>query len=196
MDIIILFALVLVVGIGGFYLVVKIIKLWTGLTTQEAIAKIQAFFSGAPQHTLTTDCGFVEEIWGNVKNVIGESQFKQLQDLSKTQIMQPLLFFGEQSKLPFIGVSIYCTDDNQKQILEHILSNIVKKYLAIYGYSTEAITLWKMRNDLNMPVLIVRYARTPEELRILHILLQQQQANIVTKNSEIVDDTEEECLDE
>ena len=196
MDIIIFLILATSIGIGGFYLVVKIITLWTGLTTSEAIAKIQAFFNGTPQRTLSTDCGFIEEIWENVRYIIGESKFMQLQDLSKTQIMQPLLFFGEQSKLPFIGVSIYCTDDNQKQILEHILSNIVKKYLAIYGYSTEAITLWKMRNDLNMPVLIVRYARTPEEMRILRLLLQQQQANIVTKNSPIVDDSEGESLDE
>lgn len=196
MEIFLFFAFVMVVCVGGFYIVVHIIKLWTGLTTEQAITKIQNFFNKTPQRTLLNDYGLIEEIGENVRNIVGDVKFEQLMRLSRTRIAQPLIFFGEQSRLPFIAISTYYSDDNQKQVLEHILSNVVVKYLLIYGYSTEIITEWKIRPDLKMPVLLVQYARNAQEMHILSRIVQYQQKNIIARNSEIIDDTEGDKLDE
>lgn len=63
------------------------------------------------------------------------------------------------------------------------------------GYDTQILVDWKVRYDLNMPFLEIRYARTPDEKRILTIGLQNNRQIAVTRNSAVIDDTEDEDLD-
>lgn len=184
------------IGIGGFYIVCHIVKLWTGCNTSEAISKLHNFINGKALYTFNNDIGFANAVWDNVKNIIGDSRFNQLLKLSQTAITTPLLSFGENSGLPYIAVSLYYSNDNEKQVIENILSNLVVTYLKMYGYGELILTDWKIRYDLNMPFLEIRYARTTEEQRILNFVLQSSQEQIISRNSDVVDDTEVDNLNE
>ncbi|MEL7606058.1 MAG: hypothetical protein AAGU39_08390 [Sedimentibacter saalensis] len=196
MDIIILILGILGIGVGGFYAVCHVIKLWTGCDDKGAVAKLHNFMNGKVQYSFYNDVGFVNDVWENVRNIIGEKRFKQLVNLSQSAITTPLLSFGKDSGLPYIAISVYCEDENEKNIVKNVLSNLVIKYLQMYGYSTQILANWKIRYDLNMPYLKIWYARTQEERRILNIGLQNIRQKIVTRNNVIIDDTEEEDLDE
>lgn len=195
MEIIILFIGILFVGVGGFYAITFIIKLWTGCDNTEAVTKLNNFMHGKIQYSFHNDVGFVEEVWENVRNIIGRKRFEQLEMLSKTEIKRPLIFFGEKSGLPFILVSTPCQDEHEKRVLENVISNLVISYLKIYGLNKQILVNWKVRDDLDMPYLLVRYARTREEKRKLDILLHNKRQKIVARNKSITDDTETEDLD-
>lgn len=144
------------------------------------------------QYQFQNDLGFANAVWDNVRNVIGNGRFKRLERLSNTAITIPLLFFGMDASLPFIGICVYYTDDNEKMVLENVLKNLVQYYLRIHGYSPQVITTWKMRGDLNMPYLQIQYARDKNEQRNMAFTLQQIRENIVAQHSALIDDEEEE----
>ena len=131
-----------------------------------------------------------------MKNVIGDKRFEQLLRLSQTSISTQLLYFNFDSGLPYIAISLYCNDENEKQVLQTVLTNLVKKYLNIYGYHDCVLVKWKNRYDLNMPYLEIRYARNSEERRILDINLQNDRKNIIDSNTDLIDDTDNEDLNE
>lgn len=184
------------IAILCFYCVCFIIKLWTGCTTNEAIKKIHRFCTGTAQQQLYADAGFSDEIWANIRNIIGDKRFQQLKNLSNTAISVPLLSYGMNGGLPYIAVSVFCLDNNEKQILETVLTNIVKRYLDMYGYETDILPNWKIRCDLNMPVLEIRYARTQGEKRALGIYKQIYQKKIVQQYEPVTDDTDCEDLND
>ena len=127
-----------------------------------------------------------------MKKVIGDKRHQQLVALSTTAISTPLFFAGVEGILPFIAVSLYYQNDNEKQILENLIVNVVKKYLQIYGYDTAVLVVWKERYDLNMPILQIRYARNEEERKTLAIGIRNRQQIISMQNSAVTDDTEDD----
>lgn len=191
MTILLTIFILVAVFIGGYYLVIHIIKMWTGCDTNEATRKLQNFVNGKAHYNLSNDSTFVNDIWCNVQNIIGEKRFKQLVDISNTMIDTPLLYFNDNAKIPTINISLYITDDNEKQILENILVNVVKNYLRMYSYSTYVFVEWLVRYDLNMPYLQISYARTTEEKEALRVYLNSYQKNILDQNNDLQDDTEE-----
>ncbi len=68
--------------------------------------------------------------------------------------------------------------------------------MKIYGYCEQVLVDWKVRKDLQMPVLVIRYAQNQEERRILGIRLGEIRNNIVAHNTDIKDDTDDEDLDD
>lgn len=181
--------------IGGFYVACYVIKLWTGCDDSEAVVKLHNFINGKVRYSFANDIGFANDVWENIKNIIGEKRFQQLVNLSNTAINTPLLSFGENSGLPYIAISLYYEDENEKQVIGNVLSNLVVRYLKIYGYDLRILVEWKVRYDLNMPFIEIRYARTMDEQRILNIGLQNNRKSIIGRNSAIIDDTEDEDLD-
>lgn len=196
MDIILSIIVLLVVAIGGFYVVCHIVKIWTGCDTDEAVKKIHNFINGTANIDFTTDVGFIEEIWTNVRNVIGDTRFNQLVKLSNSSIGTPLLSTGYNSGLPYIAVSVYYADEGEKQRLESVLTNVVSRYLHIFGYDTRVLTNWKKRYDLDMPLLELRYVKTKEQKLILDEVQRNCRDEIITRNIDILDKTEEVDLNE
>lgn len=194
MELVFLIIGLLILGVGGYYAVCHIIKLWFGCNDNEASTKLHNFLNGKAQYQFYNDIGFANDVWENVKNIIGDKRFEQLVKLSNTAISTPLLSFGENSGLPYIAVSLYYLDANEKLVLENIITNLVKNYLQIYGYNVQILVDWKVRYDLNMPFLQIKYARTQEEQRLLDIGIRNNQQVIVSRNSIITDDTETEEL--
>lgn len=194
MSVFLTIILLVAVFIGGYYLAIHIIKIWTGCDNNEATTKLHNFVNGKAQYKLYNDSTFSNEIWNNVRNIIGEKRFNQLVNLSNTMIGAPLLYFNDSVKIPSINVSLYFVDENEKQTLENILVNIVKKYLRMYGYSTDVFVQWLIRYDLNMPYIQINYARTAEEKEALRVCLHSYQKSILEQNSDLQDDTEDGVL--
>lgn len=179
-----------VVCMLAYYGVIKIIRIWTGCSSSEAVMRLQKFVNGIPNYRFEEDAGLQNEIWENVKKIIGDKRYQQLVALSTTAISTPLFFAGVEGILPFVAVSLYYQDFNEKQILENLIVNCVKKYLQFYGYNTAVLVVWKERYDLNMPILQIRYARNEEERKILAIGMRNQQQIISMQNSVVTDDIE------
>lgn len=194
-----LFFVIMLLFIGSialYYLIIHIIKRWTGCDNTEAEQKIHNFVNGRKPYSFDKDDGFINEVWWNIRNIIGDKRFEQLCRLSQTAIGTHLLIFGHSSGLPYIAITVPYANNSEKQIIESISSTLVKRYLQIYGYNTRVITDWKTRYDLNMPYLEIRYATSKEENRIMDIVLQNVQRNIISQNSAITDDEDENDLDE
>lgn len=186
--------LLLIIGIAAFYIVCHLIKLWKGCSFEEAVTTLQNLVSGKAAYDFTTDAGFADEIWRNVKNVIGERRFQRLVALSNTAITTPLLVCGENSGLPYIAVSVFYEDENEKTVLENVISNIVIRYLRICAFDSRICTEWKRREDLKMPYFEIQYARTPDEKRILSLMLAEKQKRITDMETDIVDETGDDDL--
>lgn len=182
--------------IAVYYAVIHIIQIWTGCDTTEATTKLHNAINGNAHYALCNDLGFDQAISESVKSVIGDRRYEQLISLSHTAIDTPLLSFGYNSGLPYAAISVYHADNNEKQVLENLLTETVRRYLRMYGYSDRVLVDWKFRYDLQMPVLMIRYARTKEEKRILAIGLQNSRQAIISQNASVIDDTDDEELDE
>lgn len=188
--------LIFIILIGLYYATCHIIKLWTGCDDEEAIVKIQRFFNGTAMYSFNNDFGFINNVSENIKNIIGDKRFEQLIKLSKTAISMPLIFFGVNSGLPYVAISVYYKDENEKQVIESIMINLVTQYLRMYGYCNLTLVDWTERPDLKMPVLEIKYAHTREEEKILNIRLQNNMQSIIAVNNSIIDDTDSEDLNE
>ncbi|MCI6616731.1 hypothetical protein [Ruminococcus sp.] len=193
-NIFIFLVVVVAILIGSYYLAIHIIKLWTGCDYDGAITKLHNLFNGKAHCQLNTDMAFINEIWNNVHNIIGDKRYQQLVRLNNTMIDTPLLCFDDNGKIPSINISLYYSDENERLILENIICNVVKKYLKIYGYSSESICKWFVRYDLNMPYLQIYYAKTAEQRMALRAYIQNEQNNLVGQNVDLTDDTEDDDL--
>ena len=196
MGIILSIMVLLLVAIGSFYATCHIVKIWTGCDTNEAVQKIHNFMNGTANIDFTTDAGFVEEVWTNVRNIIGDKKFNQLVKLSNSSIGTPLLSTGYNSGLPYIAVSVYYADEGEKQCLESVLTNVVSKHLHMFGYDTRLLVNWKKRYDLDMPFLELRYAKTKEQKLILNDVQKTCRDEVITRNTDVLDETEEEDLND
>lgn len=188
--------IIFVVVVALYYGVCHIIRIWTGCDFEQATTKLHNYFNGTITYDFTNDNSFVDAVWFNVQNIIGIKQFEQLKRLSNTAIGTPLLTFTVYGGLPAINICTYCNNDSDKQRLETVLTNLVKTYLHTYGYDSTILVEWKMREDLQLPYLQIRYARTKAERQLIASNLMYEQQSIIDKNSTLIDDTDEEDLDE
>lgn len=180
-------------GIAVFYGIVFFIMLWTGCSFEEAIEKIRVWLSREEKPTLEKDVNFFNDSWQTVRNIIGDERFNKLVKLSNTPIATPLLSFNYSSGLPYIAVCTYCTDE-EKIIIEALLKNLILNYLTFYGYYPKVLIDWKFREDLQIPYIMIRYAKNSEQRRIIDWCLEREKEKIVTQNSDIIDNTEDEEL--
>ena len=177
-----------------FYIACGITMLFTGCDMDGATREIQNFFCNKSKKELDVDAGFRQEVAETVRTVLGEAKYEYILRVSRTAIEKPLLYFDAKGKLPCINISMYCNEE-QKKVLENLLSNVLKKYLHIYKYVNIFIVDWKFREDLNMPYLEFVYARNRDEQHILNRLLIEEREKFRIANSVVVDETEMEELD-
>lgn len=189
-GIIIILIAIAVLGFGGACYVVK---LWTGCDTDEAIKKIRDFVNGTPETPLYANADLCQEIWENIKNNINKKYYEDMNKLLKTSTNISLYSYGYSSGLPYIAFSFYC-DEEDKIVLENLIGNIVKKYLAMFNYDTDILIDWKERYDLQMPFLMIRYSTKKEESEIIKNCLAFERNKIVKKHSPLIDNTEDEDL--
>lgn len=193
-DLFILLVVVILIAVSGLCVACVVVRLWTGCSTDEAIQKIRNLVNGKVNVDFTSDEGFIEEIWINVRNVIGEARFKQLRELANSVIGTPLLSRGYWSGLPYIAIAVFCVDEDERRRLESVLTNVLKIHLRIFGLDTRVLADWKKRYDLAIDVLVLRYAKTKDEKSILDNVFAGYRNKIITLNMDVIDDTEDADL--
>ncbi len=195
MELLISVLCALIVAIGSFYIVCFIIRLWTGCTWPEASVRLYNFCNGKATYSFSNDPGFTDEIVDNIHRVLGDKRFQRWMNLSNTTVSVPFLQFGESGGLPFIAISLFYDNENEKEILQKILTNVVQKYLKVYGYPTKFIVNWSERSDLKLPLLTFKYAHSQREERILDINMNCRQEILNLQNLPLSDDEDTEELD-
>lgn len=128
----------------------------------------------------------------DIRLLIGEERYQQHCAIAESGI-DPLIFTrpGDDFNLWSIGNSVYYADDNERCRLESKLTHSVKEWLERYGYDTRVLKEWRVRNDLHMPVLVIYYAKTSTQKKILDADFASRSQQIVAKNTAVTDDTED-----
>lgn len=209
MDLILLFIGILVVVLLFCFLIMYLpkiffkmscetVKIFKDCTEEEAQDSVRDFVERKltkNNHDFEYDPDLIDEIWESVETVIGDKQYQQLENLSKTlDVNNALLMYKYSSGLPYIAITVSYSNNDEKMALETVLVNIIKKYLRLYGNSDFVLVDWKSREDLKLPCLKIRYAKNHKETRIINKVIANERASILFKNSQAVDDTEEDDL--
>lgn len=193
MEVIVIILVAIVVAIIGFDGACYVVKLWTGCNTDEAIKKIRNFVNGTSETPLYANFDLYSEVWDIIKTTISKKHYDDMDRLLKTSSAIALYSYGHSSGLPYLAYSFYC-DEGNKLALENLIGNIVKKYLAIFGYDTDILIDWKERYDLQMPILMIRYSTNKEESEIIKNCLAFERNKIVRKHSPLIDDADDDDL--
>ena len=179
---VIAFALVVVCT---FYVVRELVMLCTGRTKEDATKLIQDFISPKNEYHLSSDEMLITEIWMAVKAVIGDVRYEELCRLSRTS---NLMNMGSVSGLLYIVVTVNYEDENEKQRIENILKNLVSRYLRIHGLSENVLVNWVDNEHIKMPALLIRYAETEKQLKVLKAYLQEESRKIIEKYQPLKED--------
>ena len=62
------------------------------------------------------------------------------------------------------------------------------KYLGIHGFSRDVLVDWNENGRVKMPALMIRYAETEEQLKILNACLQDESTKIIKKHQPLKDE--------
>lgn len=151
--------------------------LWTGCSFNEAVIKLREAVNDREQEDFSMDAGIKVDIWNTVKNIIGEKRFKRIVELSETPTA-PMMCFTKISRLPCVQIVVPYADENEKDVLEHMILNVVKRYLEIYEYKQNVIVDWNVRFDLNIPYLEIKYARNEKRKQYIEYNPESKTAKI------------------
>lgn len=183
----------LILYLSGIFVVVlcafcatrKVVMLWTGSSKEEATKQIQAFVSQKEVYHLATDQMLITDIWNAVNDIVGDARYEELCRLARTA---QLICMNYASGLPYIAVTVNYADENEKCRLENILADLASKYLGIHGLCKDVLLDWKENGYVKMPALMIRYAETEEQLKILNACLQEETRKIIEKHQPLKDD--------
>lgn len=176
---------VAVVVVCAFIIIRKLVMMWTGDTKEEATKRIQTFVSQKEVYHLLADQMLILDLWNAVNDIIGNLRYEEICRLSRTSQM---FKSGFASRLPYIAITVPYADENEKQRLENILRDIVSRYLSIHGLCNGVLTDWNENGYVKMPELMIRYAETEEQLKILKACLQAESTKTIKKYQPLEDD--------
>lgn len=187
-----------------YFLSVRILMLYRRCSDEEAketiascLPKIASWFQENATGSRPTnkgndsilDCGLIDEIWASIRLVLGESRYNQLLQLAETGTQ--LFSEGYHSGLHCIWLSLFHMNDSEKQRLATILTNAITQRLIPPEYDTRVKVDWTRRNDLDMAVLEIRYAKSKEQRKLLDNVIARERDKVVAMNTVVVDDTED-----
>lgn len=181
-----------IIVIVVYEVVIYLIKMWKGCNRQEAEKIIHNFLSFQAPYHLNQDNFFFNECCQNIKAVLGEQRFKDLENFSMTT---QTVDSGLMSNIPYIAFTLMYSDDNEKIRLESLLTATVKKYLKVHNLSDTVIASWGEHKVLNLPILYIYYAENDnQETLILNCIIhkntQSQQKYQPLRDDEEVDISE------
>lgn len=162
---IIMLVLALMIMILLFYLTRICIMIWTGCTKDEATKKIHnVMHPSSGTYHVATDSLLIGEIWDVIHVAIGDAQYNKIEQLS--QII-PVFASGSASGLPYIAMAVPYRTANEQAQIESLSRQILEKNLSIRGLSQSILIDWKFNPALQMNMIMLRYAETEEEMKIL-----------------------------
>lgn len=163
----------------------KLVMMWTGSTKEEATKKIQAFVSQKEVYHLSADQMLITDLWNVVRDTVGDLRYTEICKLARTSRMFET---GFASGVPYIAVTVEYANENEKLRLENILKDVVSRYLLMHGLKHDVLSDWKENGYVKMPQLMIRYAETEEQLKVLNACLHEESAKTIKKNQSLEDD--------
>ena len=182
-----------IIVIGVYQVVIYLIKMWKGCSRKEAERIIHRVLSGQASYHLSQDNIFWEECYHNIKSVLGEQRFKDLENFSLTT---KIVECGINGNIPYMAFTVMFFDENEKQRLESLLKKTVEKYLEIHSLPNSVITMWKENAILKLPMLVIGYAENEEQEKLISKYLAYQNENVKIKYQPLTDDEEDDDIDE
>lgn len=156
---------ILVVVVLLFYLVRFAIRLWTGCSKEEAAEQIYAVMRrSTADYQLAKDALLIQDLWDAIHTVIGDTRYGQLEQLSQHV---PVFASGAASGLPYIALAVPYNNANEKAQIESLIRQKVERTLAIHGKPQRVLVDWKPNHGLQMDMIVVQYAETDDEMKIL-----------------------------
>lgn len=197
LDPILTSGLLLAGAAGSFGVACKVVKDWSGCSTEEAARKIRDFVNGKKTVPLANDPGFYDEICQGLKGVIGDARYSELVKADTALRLAgrtPVITCGSHSGLPYFSVAVRPKDDIEKQTIEVVLTGITQKHLAARGLGTEVLGDWRDRTDINSPCIEIRYPNDSQDRKLILDTIIREGSAVLNANRPLTDDTEEEDL--
>lgn len=168
--------IIILSAIALYHVTLHIIKMWAGCSHQEAEQKVHNFLNGKTQYHLNEDNMLFDECFYNIRSVIGENRFNDLEQFSRSTQM---VWTGIMSGIPYIAFTVTYNDENEKDRIENLIKNSFMKFQNIHQLSNITITTWKNNKILNLPTLFIGYAENSEQEMLIkkHILHQNRKLN-------------------
>lgn len=178
-------------ALGVFAGAVHLVKVYTGCSTDEAIAKIQNLINGKVVVPLANDPGYYDEICQALRNIIGDKRYNELAKLDaalRAAGHTPVIACGTVLGVPCGDFTVQPQDDSEKQIIEAVLTGITKKHLAVRGMGPEVIADWKNRMDINSPYLEIRYPDNAQDRKVILDTIAKDGLAAIEANTALTDD--------
>lgn len=173
---------------GIYFVAIYLEVLLTGCTFQEAVNKIRTLINNEEAYSPKQNLLFVYEVWGILKDILGDARYADLQKLSKNMCLYST---GEMGGVAYFGFLIPCSDDEKIQI-ETMLEEKLKTELRVHGCCDVILSQWVMNPKLQLPILLLRYAETSKQEKILRAYVESEQEKVIKKYEPLRDDDEEE----
>ena len=176
---------------AAFHIIIKLVMMWTGKNKQEAIKTLHNLCSNMPAYHIASDPQVYGMLWNVVRTIIGEQRFHDLENLSETH---QTYMSGRLGELPYIAFILIYDNENEKARLENALKENLKQCLLVHGLPGLIWARWDVNPSVQLPVLIMQYAETDAENKIIMAWIKQNNKTILAKHHSVKD--EELDLDE
>lgn len=185
-TIIALIIAILILVMLTFFIARFCIMLWTGCTKNEAEKKIhRAMRSPARIYHVATDPFLIENLWEAIHVVIGDARFDQLVKISQ---VTPIISSGSASGLPYIVLASPSSNVNEQMQIDALLREIMESNLSIRGLNQRVLIDHKFNPDLQMDMVMIRCAETPEEMELLENTHKHNATQIIHQQAPVLDE--------
>lgn len=165
MNIYIWLLIIAIALVALFYFLRFVIILWTGCTKDEAAKRIHNVMNpSSGTYHIAADSLLISEIWDIIHTAIGDARYNQIVQLSEHI---PVFASGSASGLPYIAMAVPYCNANEKAQIESQARKIVERNLSVRGFTQSILVDWKFNPTLQMDMIMLRCAETPEEMEIL-----------------------------
>lgn len=178
-------------ALGVFAGAVHLVKVYTGCSTDEAVAKIQNLMNGKIVVPLANDPGYYDEICQALQSIIGEKRYDELKKLDSALCAAghtPVIACDTDLGLRCVDITVPPKDDAEQQIIEAVMVGITKKHLAARGLGPEVIADWKNRMDINVPYLEIRYPDNAQDRKVILDTIARDGLAAIGANTTLTDD--------
>lgn len=173
---------------AAFHIIIKLVMMWTGKNEQEAIKTLYNFFSNTPTYHIASDPQAYGMLWNVVRTIIGEQRFHNLENLSETH---QIYMSGRLGELPYIALTLICENDNEKAKLESALKVNLSNCLQAHGLPGLILARWDINPSVQLPVLVMQYAETDREKKIITEWLNQMNKRTLTPYHSVIDEEDD-----
>lgn len=170
---------------AAFHIIIKLVMMWTGKNKQEAIKTLHNLCSNTPAYHIASDPQVYGMLWNVVRTIIGEQRFHDLENLSETH---QTYMSGRLGELPYIAFTLIYDNNNEKARLENALKENLKQCLLVHGLPGLILARWDINPSVQLPVLVMQYAETDREKRIITEWLNQMNKRTLTPYHSIIDE--------